>query len=126
MNPFNPNHAAFASSTGWIYFTSGIIRNASPEMLMKFRITPPDNQQKSGSSTQQNVSAIKQIIYSPAERDIIFLVLHKEIIIFDLNVNLVCKLLIYLSLHIIIILFFYRLLVQLILIEEGLHFLNYN
>ena len=89
MNPFNPNHAAFASSTGWIYFTSGIIKNAPPEMLMKFRITPPDNQQKSGNSNQQNTSAIKQIIYSPAERDIIFLVLHKEIIIFDLKVNLV-------------------------------------
>ena len=87
MNPFDPDQAVLASSLGWIYFTSGIRVDSTPTVISKYRITPPSS--NDNRSQSQYTKALKQMVFSPSRRDIIYFVLHKEILIFDLVVNLV-------------------------------------
>lgn len=87
INPFDPNHAVLASSLGWIYFTTGILPEKRPEILSKYRITPPET--TGGKAQQTPQKALKQMIFSPSHRNLIYFILHKEILVFDLSVNLV-------------------------------------
>jgi hypothetical protein len=67
----------------------------APEIQLKFRISgasaPAVSQSKTKSASapkQSDGSGLKQILFCPNFRNILFLVLHKEILIFDLSVHL--------------------------------------
>lgn len=79
-------------------FLLGLNSESAPEIQLKFRISgasgPAVNQSKTksaGTPKQPDGSGLKQILFCPNYRNILFLVLHKEILIFDLSVHLVSR-----------------------------------
>lgn len=82
INPFNKNMAAVASNTGRIYLISDLNVNSLPEKV--------EQKMKVGEVKDSNgnmVSNLKDIEFSPHNRDQLYLITRREVAIYDLNLK---------------------------------------
>lgn len=88
MNPFDKQHVCLSSSQGWIYFVRDFKEEAKPQRVdVKYRINsgqPGSDVSKPGAATND---AFQHMIFSPHHRNIVYFVLERRILIFDLTIH---------------------------------------
>lgn len=88
MNPFDKQHVCLSSSQGWIYFVRDFKEEAKPQRVdVKYRINsgqPGSDVSKPGAATND---AFQHMLFSPHHRNIVYFVLERRILIFDLTIH---------------------------------------
>ena len=88
MNPFDKQHVCLSSAQGWIYFVRDFKEEAKPQRVdVKYRI----NSGQSGSDVSKTGAAsndaFQHMLFSPHHRNIVYFVLERRILIFDLTIH---------------------------------------
>lgn len=88
MNPFDKQHVCLSSSQGWIYFVRDFKEEAKPQRVdVKYRINSGQPGGDVSSSKAPHNDAFQHMLFSPHHRNIVYFVLERRILIFDLTIH---------------------------------------
>lgn len=88
MNPFDKQHVCLSSNQGWIYFVRDFKEESKPLRVdVKYRINSGQPGTESGSKAAPSGDAFQHMLFSPHHRNIVYFVLERRILIFDLTIH---------------------------------------
>ena len=88
MNPFDKQHVCLSSSQGWIYFVRDFKEESKPLRVdVKYRINSGQQGSETPSKPAVSNDAFQHMLFSPHHRNIVYFVLERRILIFDLMIH---------------------------------------